>query len=118
MREVPCFVCLDLASPARVVWVIARSSLVFFVVVTWLAFHPFPLERAARSSIVRTAAQPAAAQLDHIMLGDRPQNAQRRRCDLLAGGPVSESKAGRAASTGLTDAHAACRSVPRASNCP
>jgi hypothetical protein len=97
VREVPCFVCFDMASPARVVRVVVRSSLVFFAAVAWLAFHPFPLECAARSSIVRPAAQPAAAQLDHIMLGDRPQNrsattarpASRR-------GPVFEPKAGRA----------------------
>jgi ABC-type anion transport system duplicated permease subunit len=69
VREVPRFVCFDMASPARVVWVIVRSSLVFFAAVAWLALHPFPLERAARSSIVRSAAQPAAAQLDHIMPG-------------------------------------------------
>jgi hypothetical protein len=82
MREVPCFVCFDMATPARVVWVIVRSFLVFFAAATWLAFHAFPLVRAAQSSFGRPAGQEATAQLDHIMLGDKPQNAQRRRRDL------------------------------------
>jgi hypothetical protein len=92
VREVPCFVCFDMASPARVVWVVVRSSLVFFAAVAWLAFHPFPLERAARSSIVRSAAQPAAAQLDHIMLVTGRKTAHRRQRDLLAGGGLCLSR--------------------------
>jgi len=69
MREVPCFICFDMATPARVVWVIVRLYLIFFAAVTWLTFHPFPLERPAQSSI----AMPATPQLDHVMLGDKPQ---------------------------------------------
>ena len=69
MREAPCFVCFDMATPARVVWVIVRLSLVFFAAGTWLTFHPFPLDRPAQSSF----AIPTTAELDHIMLGDKPQ---------------------------------------------
>jgi hypothetical protein len=65
MRDVPCFICFEMATPARVVWVIVGLFLVFFAAGAWLTLHPFPLESAARSSCVTLPVQAAATHLDH-----------------------------------------------------
>jgi hypothetical protein len=72
MRAQPSFVCFDMATPGRVVWVIVRFFLVVLGAVAVLAITWHPGGRTARPAAATSTAQ-AAAPHDHVTLGDKPQ---------------------------------------------
>jgi len=71
MRGEPNFVCFDMATPGRVVWVIVRFFLVVLGAVAVLAITWHPGWRTARPA----AATPAALH-NHVTLGEKPQEAR------------------------------------------
>jgi hypothetical protein len=75
MRDEPCFVCFDMATPGRVVWVIVRFFLIVIAAVGVLAITWHPGGRTARPVAATPTAQ-AAAPHDHVMVGDKPQGAR------------------------------------------
>ena len=76
MRGEPNFVCFDMATPGRVVWVIVRFFLVVIGTVAVLAITWHPSGRTARPAAATPAAQATGPQLDHVMLGDKPKEAR------------------------------------------
>jgi hypothetical protein len=75
MRGEPNFVCFDMATPGRVVWVIVRFFLVVLGAVAVLAITWHPGWRTARPAAA-TPAAPAAALHNHVTLGEKPQEAR------------------------------------------
>ena len=76
MRGEPNFVCFDIATPGRVVWVIVRFLLVVIGAVAVLAITWHPGGRAARPAAAMPVEQAGAPHLDHVMLGDKRQGAR------------------------------------------
>ena len=76
MRGEPIFVCFDMATPGRVVWVIVRFFLIVIGAVAVLAITWHPGARTARPAAATPTAQAPRPQLDHVMLGDKPQGAR------------------------------------------
>jgi hypothetical protein len=76
MRARPSFVCFDMATPGRVVWVIVRFFLVVIGAVAVLAITWHPGGRTARPAAAMPAAQAPGPQLDHATLGDKPKGAR------------------------------------------
>ena len=75
MRSEPNFVCFDMATPGRVVWVIVRFFLVVLGAVAVLAITWQPSGRSARPAAAMPTT-PAAAPHDHVMPDEKPQGTQ------------------------------------------
>jgi len=75
MRGEPSFVCFDMATPGRVVWVIVRFFLVVLGAVAVLAITWHPSGRTDRPAAAMPTAQPADPH-GHVMLGDKPHGAR------------------------------------------
>jgi hypothetical protein len=76
MRGEPIFVCFDMATPGRVVWVIVRFFLIVIGAVAVLAITRHPGGRTARPAAATPTAQATGPQVDHVMVGDKPQGAR------------------------------------------
>jgi hypothetical protein len=76
MRARPSFVCFDMATPGRAVWVIVRFFLVVIGAVAVLAITWHPGGRTARPAAAMPAAQATGPQLDQVMPGDKPKGAR------------------------------------------
>ena len=76
MRGEPNFVCFDMATPGRVVWVIVRFLLVVLGAVAVLAITWHPGGRTGRPAPVAPTAPAAGHQHDHVILDEKPHGAQ------------------------------------------
>ena len=78
MRDEPCFICFDMPTPGRVLWVILRFLLVGGgLLAVGVAINMHQNAVAARQVTANAASQVAGPQIDHTILGDRSNGGRR-----------------------------------------
>ena len=78
MRGEPCFVCFDMPTPGRVLWVILRFLLVGGgLLAVGVAINMHENAIADHKATARPASQVAGAQIDHTILGDQSHGGRR-----------------------------------------
>ena len=78
MRDEPCFICFDMPTPGRVLWVILRFLLVGGgLLAVGVAINMHQNAVAARNVTTKPTAQVTGPQIDHTILGDQSHGARR-----------------------------------------
>ena len=78
MRGEPCFICFDMPTPGRVLWVILRFLLVGGgLLALGVAINMHQNAVAERQVTAKPASQVAGPQIHHTILGDQSHGAQR-----------------------------------------
>ena len=79
MRDEPCFICFDMPTPGRVLWVILRFLLVGGgLLAVGVAINMHENAVAAHKVTAKPASQVVAGpQIDHTILGDQSQRGRR-----------------------------------------
>jgi len=78
MRGEPCFICFDMPTPGRVLWVILRFLLVGGgLLALGVAINMHQNAVAPRTVTAKPASQVAGPQIDHTILGDQSHEVRR-----------------------------------------
>jgi hypothetical protein len=78
MRGEPCFICFDMPTPGRVLWVILRFLLVGGgLLAVGVAINMHQNDVAAHKVTAKAASPAAGPQIDHTILGDQSHEVRR-----------------------------------------